>query len=118
MIALLWPAGNEWPPEIDFAESGGGRNERNHVTATVHYGANDNQVQRTVRGNFSRWHVLGVTWSPGTLVYTLDGYPWAAVHSTAVPSEAMELDLQAQAGTCGDIEAPCPDATTPRRVNM
>jgi hypothetical protein len=30
----------------------------------------------------------------------------------------MELDLQAQAGTCGEINAPCPDATTPERVNM
>jgi hypothetical protein len=30
----------------------------------------------------------------------------------------MELDLQAQAGTCGDRYAPCPDATTPARVDL
>jgi hypothetical protein len=30
----------------------------------------------------------------------------------------MELDLQAQAGTCGDRYAPCPDATTPAHVDL
>jgi len=30
----------------------------------------------------------------------------------------MELDLQAQAGTCGDAWVPCPDATTAAHVNM
>jgi beta-glucanase (GH16 family) len=118
MIALLWPVRNVWPPEIDFAENGGETNARLRVTATLHHGPDDKQVQRTVSRNFSRWHVLGVSWSPGTLVYTLDRHRWAAVHSAAVPSQAMVLDLQAQAGTCGDTYAPCPDATTPARVNM
>jgi hypothetical protein len=30
----------------------------------------------------------------------------------------MELDIQAQAGTCGDRYAPCPDSTTPKRVTL
>jgi len=40
------------------------------------------------------------------------------VRSRHVPAERMELDLQAQAGTCGDRYAPCPDATTPASVDL
>jgi hypothetical protein len=30
----------------------------------------------------------------------------------------MELDLQAQAGTCGVAYAPCPDRSTPAHVDL
>jgi beta-glucanase (GH16 family) len=117
-IALLWPATNEWPPEIDFAEDDVG--SRRHLTATLHYGPRGHanpQIQRTVSADFTRWHVLGVEWTPGHLAYTLDGHVWAKVKSAGVPAQPMVLDLQAQTGTCGDTDAPCPDRTTPPRVN-
>ncbi len=117
VVALLWPSRGDWPPEIDFAESGGETSARDHVTATLHYGADNSQVQSTLWGNFSHWHVLGVQWTPGLLVYTVDGRGWAELRSHAVPSEPMELDIQTQTGTCGDPYAPCPDSTTPGRVN-
>jgi beta-glucanase (GH16 family) len=117
VVALLWPAQNQWPPEIDFAESGGETTDRGDVTATLHYGADNAQVQRTLRVDFSHWHVLGVEWTPGRLVYTVDGRWWAVLRSPAVPAQAMEMDLQTQAGTCGDASAPCPDSTTPARVS-
>jgi glycosyltransferase involved in cell wall biosynthesis len=69
-------------------------------------------------GYFTSWHTAGVEWTPGKLVYTLDGEPWATVRSRHVPREPMELAMQAQAGTCGHRYAPCPDATTSARVNM
>jgi beta-glucanase (GH16 family) len=116
VVALLWPSGPHWPPEIDFAENGGETNARNYMTATLHYGADNSQVQHTVYGDFTQWHVLGVEWTPGTLVYTIDGRRWAVVKSTAVPAQRMELDLQTQAGTCGDPSAPCPDFSTPSHV--
>jgi beta-glucanase (GH16 family) len=117
-VLLLWPQVQHWPPEIDFAESGGDRADRADITATLHYAPGDQTIARTVHGDFTRWHVMGVRWSPGRLVYTLDGRPWATVRSRHVPAERMELDLQAQAGTCGDRYAPCPDATTPARVDL
>lgn len=117
-VLLLFPSGNVWPPEIDFAEDGGATARRDHQAATLHYGAQDHIIQRTVRGNFVRWHVMGVQWTPGKLVYTLDGRPWATVLSRHVPSAPMELDLQTQAGTCGDHYTPCPDSSTPARVDM
>ena len=117
-VLLLWPVRDHWPPEIDFAESGGTHPERDAMTATLHYGADNRQIQRRVRADFTRWHRMGVVWTPGRLVYTLDGRRWATVRSAHVPHEPMELDLQTQAGTCGDRYAPCPDASTPRRVTM
>jgi beta-glucanase (GH16 family) len=117
-VLLLWPVRDHWPPEIDFAESGGTRPARDAMTATLHYGAANHQIQRTVRADFTRWHRIGVEWTPGRLVYRLDGRVWGRVSSPHVPREPMELDLQTQAGTCGDRYAPCPDASTPARVTM
>jgi beta-glucanase (GH16 family) len=61
---------------------------------------------------------MGVEWTPGKLVYTLDGRPWATVRSRHVPAEPMEFDMQSQAGTCGVAYAPCPDASTPAHVDL
>jgi beta-glucanase (GH16 family) len=118
VILLLWPVRDHWPPEIDFAENGGTDDTRSELAATLHFGADNQIIQRTVHGDFTRWHTLGVEWTPGRLVYRLDGKVWARVLSQNVPDEPMELDIQAQAGTCGDEYAPCPDATTPRRVDL
>jgi beta-glucanase (GH16 family) len=117
-ILLLWPVADHWPPEIDFAEDGGRDGRRRSISATLHYGAEDRQIQRALHVDFTRWHTLGVEWKPGKLVYTLDGHAWARVRSSHVPAERMELDMQTQAGTCGDEWAPCPDRSTPRRVDM
>ena len=116
-IALLWPVRDRWPPEIDFAEDGGRANHRDSVSATMHYGADDHQIQREVHADFTRWHTLGVEWTPGKLVYTLDCRRWGVVRHRRVPAEPMELALQSQAGTCGDRYVPCPDSTTPARVD-
>ena len=117
-ILLLWPSVDVWPPEIDFAETGGETNARDEMSATLHYGSENHQIQRSVRADFTRWHTMGVEWTPGRLVYTLDGRRWATVRSPHVPKLRMELDIQAQAGTCGDRYAPCPDSTTPAHVNL
>ena len=116
-VALLWPVHDVWPPEIDFAESGGETNARDRMTATLHYGADNSQLQRTVDVDLTRWHTLGVEWLPGKLVYTIDGRAWASIVTPAVPAAPMEMDLQTQAGTCGVSYAPCPDARTPAHVN-
>ena len=116
-VALLWPVHDVWPPEIDFAESGGETSARNQMTATLHYGADDSQLQKTVNVDLTRWHTLGVEWLPGKLVYTIDGRAWATMTTAAVPHQPMEMDLQTQAGTCGVSYAPCPNAATPAHVD-
>ena len=117
-ILLLWPVRDHWPPEIDFAEDGGATRARRSISATLHYGAENHQIQRTVRGDFTRWHTAAVVWAPGRLVYMLDGRVWGRIRSSHVPREPMELAMQTQAGTCGDRYAPCPDSTTPSMVRM
>jgi beta-glucanase (GH16 family) len=115
-IVLLWPSSGGWPPEIDFAEDGGGN--RSETTATLHYGQSDAQVARSVKADFSVWHTVGVEWTPGRLVYTLDGAVWDTLSSSQVPSQPMEMDIQTQAGTCGQVATPCPNASTPAHVNL
>jgi beta-glucanase (GH16 family) len=115
-VLLLWPVADHWPPEIDFAENGGMGATRDRMTATLHYGEDDRIIQRTVSADFTEWHTIGVEWTLGELVYTLDGRRWATVADANVPSEPMELDAQAQ--TAGDVWNPAPDATTPPQVDM
>ncbi len=114
---LMWPSSGRWPTdgEIDFLEDGGG--DRSSTTATLHYGANNSTIQRSVATDFTQWHTVGVEWSPGSLVYTLDGKPWGSVATSQVPSTPMNLALQTEAGTCGDKWTPCPDASTPTEVD-
>ena len=118
-IALLWPRANVWPPEVDFFEDGGGN--RTSTTATLHCGPNGSnncQVQKTLTGNdFSQWHTLGVEWTAGKLVYTIDGTTWATVTGAGVPSIPMSLDLQSQSLECSQWNT-CLDSSTPAEVDM
>lgn len=84
-VVLLWPVRDQWPPEIDFAEDGGATNTRRHVSATLHYGAHDTQIQRTVHADFTRWHTVGVEWTPGRLSYTLDRQALGGRETSAGP---------------------------------
>ena len=116
-VLLLWPADESWPVggEIDFAEDGGGA--RSTTTATLHYGAANTQVQRHLRADFTHFQTVGVEWTPGRLVYTLNGRPWATVSTPRVPSRAMRLALQLEAGH-GTSWSPAPTRATPRTVDM
>lgn len=114
---LLWPQSNTWPPEIDFSEDNG--SDRQTTYATLHYGSGNTQVQRSDAVDLTQWHTLGVEWTPGRLVYTLDGKDWATVASANVPSTPMNLDIQTQSWACGTSTwEQCPDATTPSHVNL
>lgn len=117
LAILLWPQTNSWPPEIDFAEDNGSDRHTNY--ATLHFGAGNTQVQRSVGVNLTQWHTLGVQWTSGKLVYTLDGEAWATVTNANVPSIPMVLDLQTQGWACGTSTwEQCPNAGTPSRVNL
>ncbi|MGW4478357.1 glycoside hydrolase family 16 protein [Rhodococcus triatomae] len=114
---LLWPKSENWPPEIDFAESVSG--ERSQMDAWVHWvdsNGENKKAQATVRGDFSDWHTVGVEWGPGIIRYLRDGAVWAEVRSDAmIPDEPMWLGLQAEAGACERRAdwgmAPCSDAS-------
>lgn len=107
---LLWPQNRPWPEggEIDFAES----DTRTDTKAYLHYGKSNSQVRSgPLRLKTTDWHTLGVEWSPGRLVYTVDGRAWATVDSGHVPTSRMALDLQSEAtvdwgsGTPAEVDA-------------
>ena len=118
-IALLWPAADVWPPEVDFYEDGGG--DRTSMSATLHCGPNgiDNcQVQKSPSAyDFSQWHTFRVAWTADKLVYTIDGTPWATVTHSGLPSIPMTLDLQSQSLECSQWNT-CLDSSTPPEVDM
>jgi beta-glucanase (GH16 family) len=100
-IALLWPHGSAWPPEIDFYEDDGGT--RAGYLATVHPGpsGNDsNQVHVTVNSDATQWHTYGVQWTPTSIIFTIDGHQaGTAVPDSGLPAWPdipMDLALQSQ----------------------
>jgi beta-glucanase (GH16 family) len=115
---MLWPTDNVWPPEIDFSEDNGAPS-RTSDTTTLHYGASNTKITNTTSVNLTQWHTLGVEWTPGKIVYTLDGQDWATVISPNVPSVPMSLAIQTQAWSCGaNAWEYCPSSTTPSHVNL
>ncbi len=114
---MLWPASDTWPPEIDFAEDNG--KNRTMTSYTMHYGAKDTQVHGELNGmDFSQWHVASVDWSPGKLVYAIDGKVWSTVTNPNVPNVPMGIAIQSQTWPCKLLWEACPNSTTPAQVNL
>jgi hypothetical protein len=113
---LLWPTSNNWPPEIDIVEDNGG--DRQQTTSTVHWPPGDQKIQRETNADFTKWHTASLEWTPGHVVYLLDGKVWGTIDSPHVPAEPMDLGLQTQAWGCGGTWEHCPNSTTPPVVNL
>jgi Glycosyl hydrolases family 16 len=115
-IFLLWPANNQWPPEIDVYEDEG---DRSRTTATlwntvgnacgpsVSYGCLSSYTQTNgdsdgVANNGTEWHTYGVEWTPSGVSWLIDGKvvftaPASAVKSPArQPALPMEMALQSE----------------------
>ena len=113
-VALLWPS-DGWPPEVDFAEDAG--HQRTTTSATAHWGRANLQQQLILNADFSKWHTLGVEWTPTSLKYTIDGRVWATMTGSAVPHQPMHLAVQSAALACSSWAA-CVTSQTPRNVNV
>jgi hypothetical protein len=117
IVALLWPASGGSPPEIDFVEDNG-ISPRTLNTATFHHSPGDSAIRHYLHVDMSRWHTFGVTWRPGSIVYTVDGRAWASVHDPTVPTTPMILALQAQTWDCGHTWERCPYPNATPKVNL
>ncbi|OFV73536.1 glycoside hydrolase family 16 protein [Rhodococcus erythropolis] len=120
---LLWPQNEQWPPEIDFAESFGG--PRQHLDAFVHWvdaQGIHRKNQQSVSGDFTQWNTVGVEWVPGEIRYTLNGAVWGVERGDRVPDLPMWLGLQAQAGGCEkaveNVLPGCPVAGSPASTKI
>jgi beta-glucanase (GH16 family) len=107
---LLWPAHSMGPPEVDFATSGVA--SRSRLTAALFDGSATAEFERTENLDLTQWHTAGVEWTPGLLVFTLDGHAWSSIRSRAVPSQPMVMDMQTAAETCPGGLA-CATSATP-----
>ena len=119
-VLLLWPASTAWTPEIDFAEDGGAR-PREVSQMTFHPGPDISYVSSTVNVNWARWHTYGVEWTPGRLVWTLDGRDvGTTIVSGRVPDVPMRLAIQDQmeGPNCGTGFKVCPNSATPAEVDF
>jgi hypothetical protein len=115
-IFLLWPADNQWPPEIDVYEDDGNRSRTvatlwntvgNACGPSVSYGCLYSYTQTNggsngVANNGTEWHTYGVEWTPSGVSWLIDGKvvftaPASAVKSPAQqPALTMEMALQAE----------------------
>jgi beta-glucanase (GH16 family) len=71
----MLPKQDEWPPEIDIYES---INSESRYFVNYHWSSGGNRQYHDdgphpVNADTSQWHTYGVEWSPGLLVFTLDG---------------------------------------------
>jgi hypothetical protein len=91
-VELLWPQDNQWPPELDFSETGGAINS---TSSTVHFSTANSIDQRSIIINMSLWHTWGVVWSPTKILYIVDGQVWGSINVVyAIPSIPMTLDME------------------------
>jgi hypothetical protein len=103
-VELLWPADNQWPPEIDFSETGGSLTSS---SSTLHFGVINQIDQRTILINMDQWHTWGVIWTPYKISYVVDGQIWGTISTPSEISQIpMTLDLE-QRSLCS-VGSQCP----------
>ncbi len=109
----LLPASKESRPEIDPLEMIG----QDPSELILHFHPEDRdadspskRVRVTAPDLAEDWHTVGLSWTPGKLVYTLDGTPIWTVTGDQVPSEPMYLVMNLAVG--GAYPGP-PDDSTP-----
>lgn len=112
-IALLWPEGGGWPPEIDIIEVP--KADRQRVFFTSHGPPDTTEI---IYVDATQWHTYTLDYLPGRLVYYIDGVQVAEI-TDPVPAQEMSLGFQGHVAPPDDFwYEGGPDETTPSRVDM
>src|SRR4051812_36330984 len=113
---LLYPGNGGWPPEVDFAEDGGGT--RQSSMATLHWAPGNQQVHNTLKVDNTAWHTMGVVVAPGSTKYPLAGARGAPVRGNP-PAVPMWLGMQTQVKTCqAKYSGTCMSSVMPSKVDL
>lgn len=114
-VALLWPAGGGWPPEINFLEINANDPARTQNNLTNHFteGGHHQMSHASYACDCTRWHNFEVIWEPGRITYLMDGRITSTM-TRGVSSQPMWLGLQTQVG---GISA-SPNSSTPHVVDF
>lgn len=107
---LLWPADDQWPPEIDLAE--GYRADRARTDAFFHW--RDGEGIRRKRGHQVRFDATRATtyaveWLPGSVRLLADGREFASMNGATVPDVPMWFGMQVEARATREGTAAAPD---------
>jgi beta-glucanase (GH16 family) len=97
-ILLLWPLDDVWPDhgEVDYMEAS--YPERQATDGFLHFGHNNDQTYGKVNIDLTQWHVFGVTWTPTSMTYYVDGQQWFQDTDPAhMPPVAMNPTIQIDA---------------------
>jgi licheninase len=112
--AFLWPTHlgePEWS-EIDFAEILAGN--RRSGGLFIHHGQDDQQVQRTTRADFTKWHTVAVDWLPDHVTFWMDGKRTWTYRGSFIPQRSdMHLYLRNEKKNSFQRTT-----STPRKVSM
>ncbi len=112
-VQLLWPTSNNWPPEIDFNETG---DSVRSSSWTVHWGVVNHIVQQSIFIDMRRWHTWGVIWSRTSIIFTVDGRQWGDFRTVAnIPKEPMSLHFE-QLASCANSRY-CPRAPATMQID-
>ena len=92
---------------------------------TLHYGPNgvDNQIGVNQGGlDLTQWHTWSVEWSPGKLVFLIDGTVWGTINDSNVTAQNMGLFMQIEPWVQGVSPSSTwenyVDGSTPANVNL
>jgi hypothetical protein len=105
-VFLLFPANNEWPPEIDIYEDNG---SRDNTSASMYNTVGDlcgsspspqclgpyaqsNGHSGGVSNDDTQWHTYGVEWTPSGVTWLIDGQVVFTAPASQVPSGAQQPD--------------------------
>jgi len=91
---LLWPDSGVWPAdgEIDFPEG----DLNSNMSAFAHFASSGGgQDAFTLSTTFTGWHTATIDWTPGKLVFYLDGKV-IGVSTKLVPSKPMHWVMQTE----------------------
>jgi hypothetical protein len=94
-VLLLWPDAEDWSVggEIDFMEIVDPL--RQIVGAALHFGANDQRLDGSVRIDATQWHSWAVEWTPDRIATYVDGVQWWETTDTVhFPPRKMHLCIQ------------------------
>jgi hypothetical protein len=95
-VLLLWPDAENWPTggEIDFME-GSNDGTRQTLSGALHYSSQNLWDPAYLNTDATQWHNYGVSWTPTTITYYVDGVPWKRyINTSQFPPGPMHLAIQ------------------------
>lgn len=114
---LLWPSpSSTWPPEVDFSETTGTA----QAYGFSHWGTSARAFESKVVApavDLTQWHTWGVSVTPSTLTFSVDGNTWATMPNRQPIS--MHLCMQQEIyGPGNSHEETSPESATPPEVDL